>query len=673
MKRIIYSSLSVLTAIGTVFVAAKAEVFNREGKTSQASSSGEVVAPNSLLDEANSLAELPDALGDVGTFENSLPVPADGEGGSLTGLNSKAFLNDVEKPQKGLAKDGSELLSSSVEPSKVGPTEATSSASIIPITTSLNGTPQALPVRSVQARALPAQPVANQAPRREAVQVAQPVQTRQGPGLVAQVPDTTVPEATVPEATVPESTVPESTIPGTTPGTTLPETTPTAKPTSEPDVLDETEATAGDPDDPTAAPIEATGEAPGETPAVGSPASPTIVPSGIGTPLPTPGFSEPAISPTPVPANGDALVEEDALTEEDASVDAIDEAETVPEATDMPASDGIDASPEMSPADESVPLDAAPVGPEGIEDPGITPIAPPGDIEGTEEAPVAPEGEIEAPDAAPIAPEGEIEAPGAAPITPGGIEEPGIAPVAPPGDIEGPDAAPVAPPGGMEDPGITPVTPPGDIDGVEEAPVGPPGDVPGAPIEGMEEEPEGLDESDIEDNMPAGEDPPLDAPVPASPPTDIPSDVPPAGAPIPGPGAPVPGSPEGMPPGPTDEIPPSPAPSAPVEPLPPIEEDAIPGEPVPGPTGDSGDRLIGEGFTPFQLSYLAFSGGLDEEGIPGGTRLLSAYESGSLSAEDVVEAGAISRKLGTAASDEEDFTKSVDNFLKLMVRDNRTT
>ncbi|MEL6472182.1 MAG: hypothetical protein AAFQ74_20840 [Cyanobacteria bacterium J06623_4] len=535
MKRIIYSSLSVLTAIGTVFVAAKAEVFNREGNPSQASSSGEVVALDSSLDGANGLAGLPDALGDVGTFESSLPVPADVEGGSLTGLNSKAFLNGADKPQKGLAKGGSELLSSSVGPSKVGPTDATNSASIIPITTSLNGTPQALPVRSVQARPLPAQPVANQAPRQEAVQVAQPV----------------------------------------IPGTTLPETAPTAKPTSEPDVPDETEATSGDPDAPTAAPIEATGE----TPAVGSPASPTIVPSGIGTPLPTPGFSEPTISPTPIPANEDALVEEDALTEEDAPVDAIDEAEIAPEATDMPASDGIDASPEMSPTDESVPLDAAPVGPEGIEEPGIAPVAPPGDI-------------------------------------------------------------------------------------------------PGAPVEGMEEAPEGLDESEIEDSMPAGEEPPLESPVPAAPPTDIPSEVPPAGVPIPEPGAPVPGPTEGMPPGPTDEIPPSPAPVTPVEPLPPIEEDALPGEPVPGPTGDSGDsgdRLISEGFTPFQLSYLAFSGGLGEEGIPGGTRLLSAYESGSLSAEDVVEAGALSKKLGTAASDEEDYTKSVDNFLKLMVRDSRTT
>ena len=37
MKRIVYGSLSVLTAIGTVFVAAKAEVFDTERATAEVS------------------------------------------------------------------------------------------------------------------------------------------------------------------------------------------------------------------------------------------------------------------------------------------------------------------------------------------------------------------------------------------------------------------------------------------------------------------------------------------------------------------------------------------------------------------------------------------------------------------------------------------------------------
>ncbi|MEO1684903.1 MAG: hypothetical protein AAFS06_16795 [Cyanobacteria bacterium J06631_12] len=634
MKRIIYSSLSVLTAIGTVFVAAKAEVFNRDGAASKAGSE-EVVALDSAIDEANNLAKLPDAFGDnVGT-KGGLLVPADGKGGDLANLSGAdlsggALLRGFEKPQKAQVESTGGLSRSSVRSSatqvragsSVGTsTEPTDTASITPITISSSGAPQALPSQPMQARSLPAraqpsQSLSVQTPRQQTTQqpaqLAQSVQNSRPTELVGQLPETQ-----------------------------LPETAPTAKPSSGAFISDEpTEATAGDPDASEATTVD----------------SPAVVPGSIGIPLPSPGFSEPATSQTPVPANGvvpatptesleavpsgpedgtlmegDA-VEEDSLDEsaieaEDSlepEVDALDGDGMEPGTVEMPQPDGIEAYPEASPIEEDVsPSEAAPV-------------APPTGIEGTE----------------------------AAPVPPAGIEET--------------EPAPVAPPTGIEEPGAVPVTPPTGIEGVEESPVAPPGEVPGAPIEGVEEAPEGLGESEIEDNMPAGEDPeePLDAPVPAAPPGDIPSDVPPAGAPIPepeAPGAPVPGPTEGMPPGPTDGLPSSPAPVTPVEPLPPVEEDALPGEPVPGPTSDSGNRLIGEGFTPFQLSYLAISGGLNEEGIPGGTRLLAAYEAGSLSAEDVVEAGALSNKLGTAASDEEDFTKSVDNFLKMLVRDSRAT
>ncbi|MEL6938985.1 MAG: hypothetical protein AAFO84_07310 [Cyanobacteria bacterium J06598_1] len=88
-----------------------------------------------------------------------------------------------------------------------------------------------------------------------------------------------------------------------------------------------------------------------------------------------------------------------------------------------------------------------------------------------------------------------------------------------------------------------------------------------------------------------------------------------------------------------------------------------------GAVGSPSDRLIGEGFSPFQLSYLAIGGGLKEAGIPGGAQLMSAYESGDLSAEDIVNAGAMTKRLGTDASDAEDYAKGVDKFLKLFSRD----
>ncbi|MEL6780513.1 MAG: hypothetical protein AAFO06_25080 [Cyanobacteria bacterium J06597_16] len=104
----------------------------------------------------------------------------------------------------------------------------------------------------------------------------------------------------------------------------------------------------------------------------------------------------------------------------------------------------------------------------------------------------------------------------------------------------------------------------------------------------------------------------------------------------------------------------------------PLEENGDPSEfPSSGVSAD--ERLIGEGFTPFQLSYLAISGGLREEGIPGGGMLLSAYKSGDISAEDIVAAGAGSKRLGTAADDQEDYTKGVDRFLKILEQDTRSS
>ncbi|MGD1897657.1 MAG: hypothetical protein ACFB16_11980 [Phormidesmis sp.] len=124
---------------------------------------------------------------------------------------------------------------------------------------------------------------------------------------------------------------------------------------------------------------------------------------------------------------------------------------------------------------------------------------------------------------------------------------------------------------------------------------------------------------------------------------------------------------------PATPLPPSPvtpAPGSTEEPGDPIEGDAFD---APAPLGNESDRLIGEGFTPFQLSYLAIGGGLEEAGIPGGNQLMSAYEDGEISAEDIVAAGAVTKRLGTAASDESEYAKGVDKFLKLFNRDGLTS
>ena len=140
--------------------------------------------------------------------------------------------------------------------------------------------------------------------------------------------------------------------------------------------------------------------------------------------------------------------------------------------------------------------------------------------------------------------------------------------------------------------------------------------------------------------------------TPIEPDSVTPSDEPPVDSPLPAeplPAEPLPAEPD-----------------APSEALPPIDDS---GFDEAAPLGSTSDRLIGEGFSPFQLSYLAIGGGLKEAGIPGGNQLLSAYKSGELSAEDIVAAGAMTKRLGTDADDEADYTKGVDKFLQLLSRD----
>lgn len=167
--------------------------------------------------------------------------------------------------------------------------------------------------------------------------------------------------------------------------------------------------------------------------------------------------------------------------------------------------------------------------------------------------------------------------------------------------------------------------------------------------------------------------PTLEAPGGSNLGTPSPGTTPPSGTLSPS----APSAPSGITPSAPGSTPSAPggtlSPIEPVTPSPlsPIEEEAVPGDlPTSGTESfGSSDRLVGEGFSPFQLSYLAIGGGL--EGIPGGSMLLSAYNSGELSAADIVDAGAASNRLGTDASNEADYTAGVDRFLELLTKDAR--
>ena len=168
-----------------------------------------------------------------------------------------------------------------------------------------------------------------------------------------------------------------------------------------------------------------------------------------------------------------------------------------------------------------------------------------------------------------------------------------------------------------------------------------------------------MDEPDLEEETESG----VEGPIPEG---TIESA--PASSEEPGVLEPLPSTPAAPPTAPSVE--PPPAESFEPEPFPESEDPAGSGAQS---GGFEGEGLIGEGFTPFQLSYLAIAGGLREEGIPGGDRLISAYKDGELSAADIVSAGEASNRLGTAAIDKEDYTQDVDRFLKIFRRDARTS
>lgn len=574
MKRIIYGSLSVLTAVCTVFVAAKAEVFNTDNKSSQLSeeiadanvSSNTSRLPGTLSDELTPQLthELNGGNGSDESLNNGLKSSL--SAGSNTPLQPNSLLGSVVG-QAGVnptLKSGQQALNALK--SADGGNVAIGNPSFNRLASS-NGAPGS--TRPAQIVASTPTLRANAAPTASMSVIADG-----GPSLPASAVSVTgtssdIQAADVMEADAVANTPASAITPSGTslpaPGTVVPAAPALGAPTS-------------------GAPVPATGleAAPAIEPSIDAdmaedPASlgevPEATPALDGMPLDE--MPEAGMPETEEFSEGSA--EGEVFEEESFEEESFDE--------DASAEDSLEESDEalegevLEETKPDIESDAVPGTPETI--PGATPFPP---ANGTPAPEVMPD----------VAPEGMPE------VMPEGPE--GISPVPPAQEGAPTQVVPAQP--------LSP-TPGTNMPGIPGGPAAP--EMPAAPIEPL---------PPTESEVVPLEEAPMEAPLEAPVDSEIESDAAPAPFPV---------------------------------------------------SGSSSDRLMGEGFTPFQLSYLAISGGLKDEGIPGGGLLLSAYDAGDISAEDIVAAGASSKRLGTAASDEADFTKGVDRFLELFKRDARSS
>lgn len=72
--------------------------------------------------------------------------------------------------------------------------------------------------------------------------------------------------------------------------------------------------------------------------------------------------------------------------------------------------------------------------------------------------------------------------------------------------------------------------------------------------------------------------------------------------------------------------------------------------------------------TPFDLVSLAYQGFLEAEGIPMADGLINRYESGNITARDVVQAGINSNRLSSDRLDDSSYISSVNTQLNSFIR-----
>ena len=596
MKRIVYGSLSVLTAVCTVFVAAKAEVFSENRSSDPVD---EIVVDSQSAD----LPALPDDLNaQLGSGSQSALEKNAGK--------SAAISADADAINQALlGANALKAIPSQGTSSKAAST--TAGASIPNGVSNIAVSPAGVSNRSAMSTA-----------------TASPSTTFVPAGAIAQVEA----PAAKPTTETPVPTVPTS-------GTALPGPGAGSDTGLEADSLEndgsvEIEQPAPDGDDPFSAPSgvsPATGETGVETLDTGVEEMDTETDAdaletdadGMDTAPGADGLGDDALEA------GDAEMEGMPVDEMPADGMPADEMPADEMPVDGAGDFGAPASNEPV-LNEAPALDEEPVLDEGVETDFESDMAPETDFESDMDA--EPDLEIEADESdmdmdveSELEMEGDVESlpasPSGSPVTPGMTPVPGAAP--PGGELPG-SPTPGAPNG------ITPVSPtPGAPSGVTPISPSTPGSAP----------------ADMTPGTPGS------TPLPAAPNESV-LDEESDGLETPGTLSPV------------EPV----TPDAPLDSL----DEVAPDEDFPTSGTESfssSDRLIGEGFSPFQLSYLAIGGGLKEAGIPGGNILLAAYDAGEVSAADIVDAGATTNRLGTDADNQDDYTAGVDRFLELLTRD----
>ncbi|MEH2257986.1 hypothetical protein [Nostoc sp.] len=68
-------------------------------------------------------------------------------------------------------------------------------------------------------------------------------------------------------------------------------------------------------------------------------------------------------------------------------------------------------------------------------------------------------------------------------------------------------------------------------------------------------------------------------------------------------------------------------------------------------------------FKPFDAAFLAYQGNLKAQGIPSGSALVSQYQTGNLTALNVVKAAVNAKKLPAQALNNEGYLKAVESQL----------
>ena len=94
---------------------------------------------------------------------------------------------------------------------------------------------------------------------------------------------------------------------------------------------------------------------------------------------------------------------------------------------------------------------------------------------------------------------------------------------------------------------------------------------------------------------------------------------------------------------------------------------------VSAPNGTQMDSTSKEAhqITPFNLVYRAYRGEFSEQGIPGYTQFLMAYQTGELSPEALVESAVKTNRLPASKLSDESYLSAVQFFLRDLSRIDR--